>query len=1602
MRKSRVLAVVTAFAVLFSSGTPSVYAGLDTMKKGTPLQKVGKEFSVSEEFIQTELNKGYRLAEVRTALEKSKESGKSYDAMIREATPRPVAQKLKGDVPKKVNTSEKEVKAADDRFTKAATTPTVTSETTTDPVPEVEVNTLLDQSPYVVSAAAEAVSTLTGSVFVRNEDLALPGRKGMDFTLTRSYDSGSAQAQDVNYTKIGFEVKPNYDLQQFNLGVGWRWEIPSVEKLPSGGKIIHLPSGSAHLYYEVEGYPFLWSYPWKDYQFREARDASGSIIYTLYSTKEGRQYSFDTNGKLNKIEDKFGNWIQFSYVTVDSKSLLSKVENNIGNSMTVAYSNEGVTITSGEKTVRYITGTLDLPDFPQQRVLKEVVDAGGRSVRYSYEARQAFHKKTLSSVAPVQNPYALLTSIEYPTRAVSVYKFPETASIRTSYSNSQQDEVFPAEEAMSTVAYDNGEVKSYNRKKFNFDLEKNKTTVTDDLGAIVEYQYTPKVYYFSSGGVTTKKQPIFQLTTKKVTDGEISTTETYSYSTNTDLPMTTTRTVAKTADNTQSNTSTTSTLYDFYGFPIKHTDAMGNVAVNNYDPTNHLLIESVVYSKGSPDQTTGVQYKRTSFIRNPTTLAVTSMVVKDEAGKKLREESYQHDNYGNVTGTTVLLDSTGKSAQATIEYPAKHQYAFPSSTSVQVTDTDGFTTTSTQQYDFDVKTGQLLKKVDGRGNPTAYEYDSMDRLKKVMYADATAASISYDDEQNQITQTVLDEAGGIVKKQSNKFNPLGWKVESGIYDDQGAYLAKGKVVYDAYGRAIEAEDSLGNVTKTLYDGQNRQKTVTYADGTVTQYSYDDINLTTTTTDADGYSSRETMDKLGRTVKSEMITSTGPVLLGSVTYDQVGNVLTKTDAKGNITKNQYNSLSELTAVTDALGKTTNYTYDMRGNMTGITFPDNNTIQKQYNERGQLVKHTNEKGQIRKYYYDANSNLHKQIDYKGQVQTLAYNTRNQMIEKASGGDVAGFEYDAAGQRTKMVDATGTTEYLYSAAGLLEGVLLPDATTIEYRYDANGNRLSMKDPFGKTVYYKVDARNRFEQVSLDSPLTAAEVAYSYTKSGMLEFERQRNGVVTQYGFDPLRRLDSLVRKGASEAVLDEYSLQYDKNNNLIGQTNQIGTQEFTYDALNRIETSSQFQEKYAYDDRGNRMTLSSDQELPTGSQTYEYDEWDRLKAAVTSEGQSISYRYNGEGLLYEREEDTGVTRYYYDGTKLIAEAIVVNGVPQLKNRYVRGLSLAVKEDSQGSKHYYQQNVHGDITGLTDSNGQLVNRYEYDIWGNPAVVEEATENPFRYSAEFWDEDTSLQYLRARWYDPSQGRFINQDTYEGDINNPLSLNLYSYVHNNPIANSDPSGHFCVSRDGYWAHGGGCSNDKSYYLGDDSVYAKFSMISGGRHDGSVDGSVDPIPSYVLNFWRTYPKEYEKAERKKAARMLYEETDQVEFLILMHYTRNALNRAPATINDARANGWQQLKESESVYHQMGIGNKNNAKFVSPNGLMEAVYHEDGSLVTNLKNLGTYNFAPPTAAKDHLLYDVLPYFVFGNAPNDPTSGFEKLYASMKAMVLKNQGR
>ncbi len=126
--------------------------------------------------------------------------------------------------------------------------------------------------------------------------------------------------------------------------------------------------------------------------------------------------------------------------------------------------------------------------------------------------------------------------------------------------------------------------------------------------------------------------------------------------------------------------------------------------------------------------------------------------------------------------------------------------------------------------------------------------------------------------------------------------------------------------------------------------------------------------------------------------------------------------------------------------------------------------------------------------------------------------------------------------------------------------------------------------------------------------------------------------------------------------------------------------------------------------------------------------------------------------------------------------------------KARYchIWGCSLLSSDSEQARTYYhYVSDEKGSITHLISSEEERVlNEYSYDVFGNRTVLKETVDNLFGYTGQQYDGVTGQYYLRARYYNPVIGRFIQEDTYYGD-----GLNLYAYCCNNPVMYYDPTGH---------------------------------------------------------------------------------------------------------------------------------------------------------------------------------------------------------------------
>jgi RHS repeat-associated protein len=108
--------------------------------------------------------------------------------------------------------------------------------------------------------------------------------------------------------------------------------------------------------------------------------------------------------------------------------------------------------------------------------------------------------------------------------------------------------------------------------------------------------------------------------------------------------------------------------------------------------------------------------------------------------------------------------------------------------------------------------------------------------------------------------------------------------------------------------------------------------------------------------------------------------------------------------------------------------------------------------------------------------------------------------------------------------------------------------------------------------------------------------------------------------------------------------------------------------------------------------------------------------------------------------------------------------------------------------SQRYYEQDGLGSVTAVSDASGTLSQSYRYSAFGQVHGATADDNNAYRYAGEYEEVTTGLQYNRDRWYDPEIGRFLSMDPAIGNHGQPLSLNRYLYVLNDPVNNIDPGG----------------------------------------------------------------------------------------------------------------------------------------------------------------------------------------------------------------------
>lgn len=606
-------------------------------------------------------------------------------------------------------------------------------------------------------------------------------------------------------------------------------------------------------------------------------------------------------------------------------------------------------------------------------------------------------------------------------------------------------------------------------------------------------------------------------------------------------------------------------------------------------------------------------------------------------------------------------------------------------------------------------------------------------------------------------------------------------------------------VYDSMGNALSVTKMGGSINikdSFTYNGFNDILTYINARGFATMFTYNDSGNLTKIKDAMGNETNMQVntngtvnkvtnpediytdflyDAFGNTTQSQLMNT---ITAGAV-YDGASRLIEKTDPNGIKTTIIYDVndlVKQVIADAGGLNNKVMYDYDKNDNLLTITNPKGGKTNLTYNSYDQLVEYRF--GPFTKAYaYNEDGTLNTFTNQNGHSFNYSYNPDGTLANDG----YAAFNYDAEYNVTAISKGSTTINFGYDALKRTNSIIYNDFTgnNVQYAYDNNSNVTAITYPGGFKVGYEYDSLDRLKRV-YHFASNSNYATYTYYKDGRLKTQTNGNGTKTIYGYDSYGRLDSIANLKNNNSNIASYKFTMDNTGNHLSETNyepglpimaalQNETISYTHDSLNRMLTRNA--DGYTYNNNGNNIATSS------GS-TFTYDEKDNL---LTSSIPALTCEYDALENR-RRKNDTIYVLVILGGSNVLMETDAA-GSPYAY--YIHGLGLICRLDAaQTNPHYYHYDYRGSTTAITNSSETITHQYRYGAFGEMMMATETGfKNPYRYVGKYGVqyEDSSLYFMRARYYNPNKGRFLGEDPVWG-------VNLYGYGNNNPIMYSDKSG----------------------------------------------------------------------------------------------------------------------------------------------------------------------------------------------------------------------
>ena len=660
---------------------------------------------------------------------------------------------------------------------------------------------------------------------------------------------------------------------------------------------------------------------------------------------------------------------------------------------------------------------------------------------------------------------------------------------------------------------------------------------------------------------------------------------------------------------------------------------------------------------------------------------------------------------------------------------------------------------------------------------TTYTYTTIGLPITVTDAEGRVTHFAYDPTFGDQVTTMTVDYGRLNLTSSLTYNTAGDVATS---TDADGHVTTN--TYDNLRRLVETDGALaGVVTKYTYypDGQMHALARQLTAGTfeTTQYSYTLEDQLSTVTDPLGNTVTTTYDADDRKQTVTTQVSATQNRQRTYTYDALSRLYQVSDTTAGspgtpLETHSYSPNSNPLSFTDANGHAMSYAYDGFDRLIQTTYPDGGSEKYTYDPNGDVLQKTARSGQTITYTYDA---LRRMASKNGANET--------------GGQVT-YGYDYTGLILQAVDGTSANPYQigYDTAGRASGFTDQQGRNTQVRYDGVGNRTRLQWPAGTNgagsyfVTYSYDALNRVTEIDSNGSASAPLAKYQWDALSRPTLITHGDGTTDSYSqYDAA---DNLLTLAETFTGGSSVSFQYGWFKNHQRQSVSVSNNAFQYSPSVGTVSYSPADVDNGYAAVGGvNLTYDGNHNLTyDGFNTLGYDVENRLIQAQNSRSGSSQYFYDPMGHRNQKSVNGVTTQFVLVGSEEIADYSGA-GTPQvLTVRGVGGSPVASIAVSSGAVAYYHHDALGSTVALTQSGTSgPAETFTYSEFGVPAA---GSGSPYLFAGYRYDAETGLYYVRARYYSPQLGRFLQTDP----IGTMGGRNLYAYVNNDPINWIDPYG----------------------------------------------------------------------------------------------------------------------------------------------------------------------------------------------------------------------